>query len=481
MSGSQVKPWDQFCDFCAESTRIFKAFSMALDAKKLAFAFAGVVVWGLGAMLINVLALKLPWAIPVAAGIVAAAFIFIAFARSEGDMASKKFLLGLLGSLLAVALVVVVLILVERARDGHPALLINIYRIAWTLAVAAFFGTAVARIAALDAATEDSIGPRETARFAMKKLSTSAWTLLAPVVAVLAFGLVLLLVGLPGRIPAVGYVWYILMGALYIIALLGGLFFAVVLLAYVPGLVLFQPAIAAEGNDAFDALSMAYSFVFSKPWRLLFYGIIGFIYTRIVLTIAGLAFVLAGKITNTFLAKGVGARMASSAGRLDLRGVIFGGGDATIHAGPFFNAGGHVLRGNVYQSFTAAGEPGGWLIVFWQYILLAIFLAFALSLIYSVFTQIYFLMRKACEGTPFDEVYIETPEEEEYAAQFEDDEKKTGETEKPSEETAEEKPEEKSVPQEKKRPKKQNDTEEPIDLAGEKDENGKGAEENKGK
>ncbi len=475
MSGSEMKPWDRFCEFASESTRIFKAFSMALDAKKLLFAFCGVVLWGLGAMLLNVLPNAV---IPIVAGALAIVMIFVILARSETDVATKGFVLTLVGSIIAIIIIAGLLVWAGRARSEEQDLLLNIYRTLWTLAVAAFFGTAVCRIAAVDAATESAIGPRETTRFALKKLSTSVWTLLTPVLAVIGFGIALMIIGVIARIPAVGYVWYIIIGLLYIIALLAGLFFALTLIVYIPGLVLFQPAIGAEGNDSFDAISRAYSFVFGRPWRLLFYGIVSAVYVKIVLAVVAIIFAWAGRITNIFLAQGIGKQMSANVNALDLGDTVFKMGysadpvgnvgnaaaylRATVQAplfGPFLNSGRHILGGNVLKSFEAAGHPGGWFIIFWQYILLSIFMAFAISLLYSVFTQIYFLMRKACDGTPFEEVYIETPEEEEYEAEFPDEAGEGaagGEEKKP-----------KAPKARKKRARKKKDvTEEPIDLAG---------------
>ena len=38
------------------------------------------------------------------------------------------------------------------------------------------------------------------------------------------------------------------------------------------------PAVSAEGTDAFDAVSRAFSYVFSKPWKLLLYHLVGLAY-----------------------------------------------------------------------------------------------------------------------------------------------------------------------------------------------------------
>jgi len=473
MSNSEMKPWDRFCEFVAESTRIFRGFSMALDAKKLLFAFCGVVLWGLGIMLLNVLPQAV---IPIAAGVVALAVIFVAAARSQTDVASKNFVLALVGAILAVIVIVALLIWAGVDAKG-PGFLMNVYKLLWTLAVAAFFGTAVCRIAALDAATEETISPKQTLRFALGKISTSIWTLLTPILAVVGFGIILLIIGFIARIPILQHVWYVIVGLLYILALLGGLLFAMALVVYIPGLILFQPAVGAEGNDSFDAISRAYSYVFGRPWRLLFYGIVSLLYVKIVLGVVSIMFAWSGRITNLFLAEGAGG-IISDENVLDL-GKVFGLGFArdpltnvaqaasylretvfgSPFSGPFFSAAGHVIDGNVFETFKQAAHPGGWLIVFWQYVLLAFFLAFAVSFIYSVFTQIYFLMRKACDGTPFEEVYIEAPEEEQYAEEFpekaEETPEKAQEAQEGKEGEAAEKPPEKAA-----------DEDEPVDLAG---------------
>jgi hypothetical protein len=478
---------------------------MALDAKKLMFAFAGVIVWALGAMCINFLSDYAAWAIPVAGGVAAILVIILVAAQSDRDLLSKKFLLTLGLSTLAIIIIVTVLIAGVSGKDAK--LLQNIYKTAWTLAAASFFGTAICRIAALDAATEETVGPRETARFALKKLSTSIWTLLTPVIAVVAVGLVLLTIGFLIRIPYAGPVLYFLVGLFYLFALLAGLFFAVMLLVYIPGLTLFQPAIGAEGNDAFDAISRAYSFVFGRPWRLLFYGIVGAVYSKIVLAVVAVMFVWAGGITTVFLKAGAGSKMASNnvelgdvftgakisedtivipgmsgmrTGKLEfsndpvanvrgaaeyIKGVIFG----NPLSGPVVKAGQHVLGGNTLDKFKEAKRVGGWLIIFWQHILLAIFLAFAVSFIYSLFTQIYFLMRKACDGTPFEEIYVEAPEEEAYAADFPEktaEEKAAEKAEAADKGAAESKP----APAKKasaKKAEKDDAIDDPIDLAGE--------------
>ncbi len=420
MPETDVRPWNRFLEFLVEATRVFRGFSMALDAKKLAFAFAGVVIWAVGSMVMNVL-WKQPWILILAAGAVAVLVVLFFFARGDKETPSRQFVVTVIGLILAIVIITGLLIWTIRYRE--MALIYPLFQCMWALLVASFFGTAITRVAAMNVATEDTIGPRETMRFAVRKFSTAIWTLLVPLLALLVYGFVLAVLSLLGRVPGFGHVWYGIMGVAYIVPLLGGLFFAAVMLVYVPSLLLFQPAISAEGNDSFDAVSRSYSYVFSKPWRLAFYAVVAIFYTRIILLVAALLVIWAGKITNDFMAVGIGPLMLDNRTALDLSAVMsepagFGWVWAVFYWTPAIDAVRHFTGGNVYNSFRAAGHFGGWVIILWQHLLLAAYLGFAASLLYSVMTQVYFLMRKAVDGTPFDEVYIETPEEEAFAAEF---------------------------------------------------------------
>ncbi len=453
MSESDLKPLDRFVEFVYESTRIFRGFSMALDARKLLFALAAVVLWGLGAMFINVVNTLIP--ILIAAGVVGTLILFVVLAKAESEMSPKNSMLAYGVGTFVIWGAAVILYFVTRENSRVPVLWV--FQPLWGLAILSFFGTAICRIAAVNASTEDSISFREALRFALKKLATSVWTLLVPVMAVLAFVAALAVFGSIGRIPGFGHVWYGLIGVIYILFLLVGLFFAVVLLVYLPGLALFQPAIAVEGSDSFDAISRAYSYIFGRPWRLAFYSILAFVYARIVLSVVALVVVWAGRITNSGLARGVGEKMASDASKLDL-GVIFGGFPyiATGY-GPLMRAANHILTGRVHDSFKDV-EFGGWLILFWQYILLALFMAFGLSLFYSLVTQIYLLMRKANDSTAFEEVYAELPEEEQFAGEFAEKPAPVDVKAPPAKPTTE-------------KAEKTADVDEPIDLAGGEDKN----------
>jgi len=454
MAEPVTKPFERFVDFISEATRMFGALSMAIDAKKLVIALAGVVLWGVGAILVGAVVSSEWWyLILIAAALAATGVVLILFAKADVEVGSRGFIVMLVSTLIGVWAVMIVLWLALRdpALQGHK---LFICQSLWGLAVASFFGTAICRIAAVNCATEESVSFRDAVRFSLKKLPTSIWTLLFTPAAVVGFGIILVCFGILGRVPAVGQVWYVVVGIVYIAFLLVGLLAASMLLVYLPGLALFQPAIAAEGQDTFDAFSRAYGFIIKHPWRFAFYSIAGYIYGRIVVSVAAWVVLKAGQITNAALSMGVGEKMRSTIGKLDLSSIL-GAPFSLSGQGPAVHAAQKLAGGEVGNLFT--GVPvGGWFIIFWQFILLALFLAFAMSLFYCLITHIYFLMRKAAYGTPFDEVYAEQPEEEQFAGQF-PEAPKPAEPEKP---TIEE-----TVAKQAGRKKAKEDLEKPIDLS----------------
>jgi len=411
MPEPDAKPWDRFWEFLAESTRIFQGFKMAVDAKKLVFAFVGVLLWAIGAMLITVLT-HVVWLLILLAAVALLVIMFGVAAQAKTEMAPSKMAVFLgAGAAVIIALAVAVWIL---AYDWKG--LFGLFQLIWGLVVMSFFGTAIARIAALNATTDDTVSPRSAVRFALAKFPTTVWAVLMPVLAASAFGLIVALLSIFGRIEMIGAVWYTIVGILYVIPVLIGLLFAAILLVYIPSLLLFQPVIAVEGNDSFEAVSTSYSFVATRPWRLGFYALLAATYAGIVIRVAAMLFIGAGWLVNWFMAHGMGPRMLDKIDSLSLSAIL--GSPWDFWWFPAYNGIEHFTGGHVLASFKASDKLGGHFIVAWQHVLLIIFLAFAVSLFYSLITQIFLLMRKACYATPFDEVYIETSEEEKFAAEF---------------------------------------------------------------
>ncbi|MBU0718851.1 MAG: hypothetical protein KJ749_11425 [Planctomycetes bacterium] len=136
-------------------------------------------------------------------------------------------------------------------------------------------GGAVCRIAALQFARDEKPSVPDALRFSRRHLFDGFF--LAPCIPIVFAAFIMLLMVIGGavlRIPVLGDVFG---GLAFIFSLLGGV--AVALLAvglFVSGH-LFWPAVAAEGQDAYDSFSRALSYTFTRPWKTILYAIITFI------------------------------------------------------------------------------------------------------------------------------------------------------------------------------------------------------------
>ena len=139
-----------------------------------------------------------------------------------------------------------------------------------SLAIWAFFGAAITRVAAVELATGERVGWGSALRWARAK-----WLAYfsAPAIPMIGVGLAVVPVFLLGILmkssffAAIGgLIWPLALAAAFIMTLL----LAGVLL----GWPLMWATISVEGTDSFDALSRTYAYVFQKPLRYLLYIIV---------------------------------------------------------------------------------------------------------------------------------------------------------------------------------------------------------------
>ena len=130
------------------------------------------------------------------------------------------------------------------------------------------------------------------------------------------------------------------------------------------------PAVSAEGTDAFDAVSRAFSYVFSKPWKLLLYHLVGLAYA-----VPSCLFVC--WITRASLRVALGLGRAWGGGKVEaaLSASALAGRDLTM---PIFSQ-----------------EPVLWLASLASasliYVILGLSAAYAVSYVWTMRTTIYFL------------------------------------------------------------------------------------------
>ncbi|WP_435019383.1 hypothetical protein TA3x_001267 [Tundrisphaera sp. TA3] len=135
----------------------------------------------------------------------------------------------------------------------------------WALIVWGIFGGAIARIAVVQAACGRRIGIGSAVRFAFRKAGSLIGAPLIPFLAVILFIAANAALGLVSRIP--GGVGPTVVAVLGFIPIALGMVTALILLGLALGWPLMHVTIAAEDEDAPDALSRSYSYVNQRFFR----------------------------------------------------------------------------------------------------------------------------------------------------------------------------------------------------------------------
>jgi hypothetical protein len=274
------------------------------------------------------------------------------------------------------------------------------------LAIWSYFGGAISRIAAVELAKDERIEMREARKFACRKYWAYLWAPLVPAIGVCILGLCNFLGGLFGCIPVAGD---FAMGVFFPLSLLAGFLIALITIGGVAGYGLMVPAISAEGTDAFDGISRAYSYIYSKPWRFVFYCLLALGYA-----------VLCVGFIYLFTNFTVGASFTT--GKVGLKAIY---GKHKFDDILAFYSGWQFAPEARWWSHVAAIMIGLWCRLLW-----ALFFGFVVSMKITCATTVYFLMRKAVDGTEMTEVFMEEQEEIEGGAPPEEtgEEKKEGES-----------------------------------------------------
>ena len=267
----------------------------------------------------------------------------------------------------------------------------TLFLVVWSL-----FGGAIARIAAVHVADEGrKLSVRQGLSFAVSKFLSFLSAPLIPAIIILVLGVLLALGGLLLNIPWLGE---IVVGGLFFLALAAGFVMTLVLLGTAGGFNLMYPTIAVEGSDSFDAISRSFSYVYAKPWRMLFYSLLAIAYGALCYLFIRLFIGLMLGLTSFF----VGLLVFRSADNgVNLWKVMFPG-PAHFWKLPYDID---------YLALSPAGDIGAFLVAFWAYLTIAMLGAFAISFYFSANTIIYYLMRREVDATEMDDVYLEQPEE----------------------------------------------------------------------
>lgn len=269
-----------------------------------------------------------------------------------------------------------------------------------SLKIWAFFGGALCRTAAMDAAREERITLGEAVGFARQKWLSFVMAPLLPIAMALLFGLFLFLMGLVGWIP---YAGELIFSLLLLMAILFGLAIAMIVIGTIGGVGLTFPTIAAEGSDAFDALSRTFSYVFQRPWRSAVYylsviahGAICLAFIKMVARLTLWAMHLFVGFSMNWGSVTLAGKSGESVSKLDAIWQTPALTGETTFYGSF---GEHELTGMSWFAQI--------IFKFWIYGVWGLVAAYAMSYFFCANTNIYLLLRRDVDMTDLEDVYLE--------------------------------------------------------------------------
>jgi hypothetical protein len=156
---------------------------------------------------------------------------------------------------------------------------------------------------------------------------------------------------------------------------------------------LMYPTIAVEGSDSFDAISRSFSYIYARPWRMLWYTIVAIIYGAFTFMFVRVFIWLTLAFTHR----------ASCA-------WVWRQADSTQNAwGSIWPGSGlwHLPYDIDFISLDAGDKIGAVLVAFWVYLVISLLGAYLISYYFSANTIIYYLMRREVDATELDDVYVE--------------------------------------------------------------------------
>ncbi|MHC4623341.1 MAG: hypothetical protein ACYS4W_05495 [Planctomycetota bacterium] len=255
------------------------------------------------------------------------------------------------------------------------------------LAMISVAGGAVCRIAALQFAKGEKPGMTEALRFSLKKF-VSLFTAPLVLVAIIVFvGLFVFLLGLIANIPRVGE---LIMAFFMPLALMAGALIAVVLVGAVAGFNLIFPSVGYDGSDCLDAVSRSFSYVYSRPWRMVFYTALVAIYGALCYMFVRLLAFLTLTATYSLLDIGL---FADADGGSKL---------ARVWTAPAFF---RLIGPNAQPALNWSEEVTLFLVYAFVLVVIGLLIAFIMSFYFSANTIIYALLRNKVDNTALEEVY----------------------------------------------------------------------------
>jgi len=247
-------------------------------------------------------------------------------------------------------------------------------------------GGAICRIAALQFARGEKPGISEALRYSLRKFPSFLAAPMAPIAISIVLSAFILALGVFMYIP---YAGEIIVACLMVLAILIGIVITIVVIGATFGFNLMFPALAYDGLDCFDAISRAFNYVYSRPWRLGLYTSMAAVYGALCYMFVRFFAFLLLLITRFTLGLALFGKSSDKLG--------------TVWPMPeFSNLSGINLE-------TTSGTMWVSAIIFYIFVLiiLGLIVAFIYSFYFSASTIIYAILRKKVDSTPLSEICSE--------------------------------------------------------------------------
>ncbi len=222
---------------------------------------------------------------------------------------------------------------------------------------------------------------------------------LLPFITILGTGLALTILSLVGAIPFLGE---IVIGVIFIAFLILGFIIMLMALGVIGGFNLIYPTLAVEGSDSFDAISRSFSYVYARPWRMLFYTLLLLVYGAA--TYLFLSFAMYVLLAGVHIFVGWGVSLFGL-----LHGWNTGGGKLdAMWQPPRFGA---LIAPINWWAMNWSEFLGAIFLYFWLFLAVTLLGAYVMSYYFAGNTILYLLLRRSVDGQSLNEIFPDQPDD----------------------------------------------------------------------
>ena len=288
----------------------------------------------------------------------------------------------------------------------------------WTIVVWSVFGGAIARMAGMELARDESISMREGLQFSMKRLGSLVLAPLTPLFLILILLVLMSLFGMVFMIPVIGD---ILLGGLgWFLPLLVGFGMAIVLVGLLAWPLMIA-TVAVDSEDFIQATSRGVSYLYQRPRGIALFALKALLFGAASIFVVGFMSSLAVYMAKWSVSQ---TPFITMAGRdPDFLFVhaptTFGWRDLLLD-GTTVNGSPIVVDGKVdatqLQKYKDGlnwwNHAGAFMASGWLYLALLLALGFGYSFFWSACTSLYLALRLDIESFDLNEIYLDEPDEE---------------------------------------------------------------------